>query len=119
MAEKTLTEVFGAGSSQTATEWRINKTDLAAILAAAGYSFTADANNSVDQLIAGIICAGLIALKASDREADPTNRNVEFRYDPAINYDSPTLNGQTYSRHTVEVAFYKPIPVPQISPADY
>lgn len=119
MAEKTLIEIFGAGTSQTATELRISKEGLSALLSANEYTFIAKADNSPDELIAAIVCAGLATMKVSDREADPINRNCEFTYDPAINYDSPNLNGQTYSRHTVSVAFYKPIPTPKLNPSDF
>jgi hypothetical protein len=119
MAEKALTEVLGAGTTQTDTELRISKTGLAALLTANGYTFAPSASNSPDQLIAAIICAGLITMKAEDREADPANRNVEFSYDPAINYDSPTINGQSYSRHVVSVGFYKAIPTPTLNPSDF
>lgn len=119
MAEKTLIEVFGDGASQTETEIIINKPALAAILAAVGHTFTPSATNSVDELMAAIVCAGLINLKPIDRDTDPVNRNIEFRYDPTLNYDRPTLNGQTFDRHTVEVAMYKAISAPNIHPSDY
>ena len=119
MPEKTLVEAFGVGSTQNATEILISKTGLAALLATNNYSYSPSANDSLDELIAAIICAGLISLSPTEREVDKLNRNVEFRYDPTINYDSPTLDGQTYNRHVVEVAFYKPIPTPTLSPSDF
>jgi len=118
MAELTIVDFFGAGSSQSATELRISKGGLAALLASSGYTFVAGDANSVDELIAAIACAGLIKLNPEARAIDSVNRNVEFRYDPTVNYDSPTIDGQTFNRHTVEVAFYKPIPTPKLNPDD-
>lgn len=102
MAEKTLVEVFGAGSSQNASEILISKSGLASLLSAAGFSFAPAANNSLDELIAALVCTGLTSLSPTEREVDKINRNVEFKYDPSINYDSPTIDGQTFNRHTVK-----------------
>ena len=117
--EKTLVQAFGAGSSQSISEIIISKSGLATLLATNQFTFTPAADNSLDELIAAIICAGLITLSPTEREVDKVNRNIEFRYDSTINYDSPTLDGQTYNRHIVEVAFYKPIPTPIINPSDF
>lgn len=119
MAEQTLIDMFGDGSTQTATEFRISKAGLAARLTAAGYSFQAKPENSLDELIAAFICAGLATLTPDARAVDPINRNVEITYDPTIGFDSPTLEGQTYNRHTVDVAFYKPITAPKLNPSDF
>lgn len=118
MAELTIVEGWGAGSRQTATEVIISKPGLAALLAEAGYTFTPRDNNSLDELIAAITCAGLVKLSPEARQIDSLNRNIEFRYDPAVNFDSPSIDGQTFNRHTVEVAFYKPIPTPKLNPSD-
>jgi hypothetical protein len=118
MAELTIAEALGAGSRQTATELIINKAGLTALLADAGYTFVASDANTLDELIAAIVCAGLIKLSPESRLIDSINRNVEFRYDPTINFDSPTVGGQTFNRHTVEVAFYKAIPTPKLNPMD-
>jgi hypothetical protein len=119
MAEVALIDMFGAGASQTAGEIRISKPGLAAILNASGYTFTPKENNTLDELVAAFICAGLAALKPEVRSADPINRNIEFSYDPTLNFDSPTINGQTYNRHTIEAIFYKPIETPKLNPADF
>jgi hypothetical protein len=117
MAEFTLVDVFGSQATQDVEKVILYKSDLAAILTAAGYTFVPAANNSVDSLMLAIVCAGLIKMTPASREADPVNKNVEFSYDPAINYDSPTLDGQSYSRHTVSVASYVPIPTPKLNPS--
>lgn len=118
MPERQITEVFGDGSTQSATEIRISKAGLAAVLSAGGYTFTPTADNSLDEIIAAITCAGLAQLTPEARETEPLIRNVEFRYDPATNFDSPSVDGQTFNRHTVEVSFYQPIPTPKLNPAD-
>lgn len=119
MPEKTLSEAFGAGSSQSPTEIIISKTGLAALLTTNGKNFNPTASNSLDELIAAIVCAALITLSPEEREVDKIARNVEVRYDPTINFDSPTLDGQTYNRHVVELAFYKQIDTPALSPSDF
>ena len=118
MPEATIVEVWGNGSKQTTTEIIISKTGLAALLTEAGYSFAPSDSNTLDELIAALICAGLTKLSPAARSIDPINRNVEFRYDPTVNFDSPTVDGQTFNRHTVELAFYKPIPTPKLNPSD-
>lgn len=118
MARRTIIEVFGAGSTQTATELRISKAGLTDLLTAAGFTFVPTDANTLDELIAAIVCAGLAALTPASREAEPTLRNVEFRYDPAVNFDSPTIDGQSFNRHVVEAAFYKPIATPKLNPSD-
>jgi hypothetical protein len=119
MAEISLTDMFGNGSTQTATEVRISKPGLQALLTAAGYTFTPKESNSVDELLAAFICAGLVALNPDVRKVDPINRNVEFSYDPTLNFDSPTIDGQTYNRHTIEAIFYRPITTPKLNPSDF
>jgi len=119
MAELMLPDMFGDGATQTATELRISKAGLAAVLTAAGYTFNPRADNSLDELVAAFICAGLARVNAEARAADPVARNVEFNYDPTIGFDSPTIDGQTFNRHTVDVAFYKPITTPKLNPTDF
>jgi len=119
MPELSLEAVFGTGTAQTLTTFTLSKSGLAALLSAQGYGFTPKDTNTPDELIAAIICAGLISLTPDARELDPLARNVEFDYDPAINFDATTLNGQVYNRHSVSVRFYKPIPTPKINPSDY
>jgi hypothetical protein len=118
MPERTITEVFGAGTTQTATELRISKTGLASLLSAAGYQFNPTEANTLDELIAAITCACLAQLTPEAREAEPLTRNVEFNYDVDRGFDSPTIDGQTYNRHTVEVVFYKAIATPKLNPSD-
>jgi hypothetical protein len=119
MPELSIEAIFGTGTAQTATTFTISKSGLAAILTAAGYSFNPKADNSADELMAALICAGLVNLSPANREVDPINRNVELSYDSTINFDTTTLNGQTYNRHTVSVNFYKPIATPKLNPSDF
>jgi hypothetical protein len=119
MAELSLEQALGTGASQNPTTFVISKTGMAALLSAAGYTFTPKDSNSVDELLAAITCCGLAKLTPEVREADPTHKNIEFRYDPTINFSTTVLNGQTFNRHTVEVAFYKSIPTPTLNPSDY
>jgi hypothetical protein len=118
MPEKSLVEVFGAGSSQSATELIISKTGLASLLAP-NYSFTPSANNSVDELITAIICSCLINLSPEERAKDPLSRNLQVSYDPTINFSTVNVNGQTFYQHVVELAFFKAIVTPKLNPGDF
>ncbi|HEY9709941.1 MAG TPA: hypothetical protein V6D48_17175 [Oculatellaceae cyanobacterium] len=118
MPEREITEVLGAGSSQSATEIRISKAGLSAVLSTGGYTFAPADNNTLDEIMAALACAGLAVLTPEARELDPLLRNVEFRYDPATNFDTLSVDGQTYQRHTVEVSFYKSVPTPKLNPSD-
>jgi len=119
MPELSIEAVFGTGTTQTATTFSISKTGLAALLSSAGYTFNPSATNTTDELIAAIVCAGLATLTPAAREADPATRNIEFLFDPTINFTTTTINNQTYNRHTVDVSFYKPIAIPKLNPSDY
>jgi hypothetical protein len=118
MPEKTLVEVFGAGSSQSATELIISKTGLASILAP-NYSFSPTANNSVDELLAAIVCSCLMNLSPEDRAEDPLTRNLQFSYDPTINFSVVNVNGQSFNQHIIELAFFKAITTPKLNPSDF
>jgi hypothetical protein len=119
MAEQTIVDMLGAGSTQTATEFRISKAGLSARLSAAGYTFDVKAENTLDELVAAFICAGIATLTPEKRAIDPINRNIEMTYDPTLGFDAPTIDSQTFNRFTVDVAFYKPIPAPKLNPSDF
>ncbi len=119
MAELTLEQALGTGTTQTPTTFVISKSGMAALLSAAGYTFTPKDVNSVDELFAAVTCCGLASLTPEVRDADPDNKNLEFRYDPTINFSTTVLNDSTYNRHVVEVAFYKKIPTPKLNPSDF
>jgi hypothetical protein len=111
--------VFGAGTTQSPTTFTLSKAGVSTLLANAGYTFTPKDVNSADELMAAIICCGLVSLTPAAREADPANRNIEFDYDPTLNFDTTNLGGITYNRHVVDVRFYKAIPTPKLNPSDY
>jgi hypothetical protein len=119
MAELTLVEALGIGSTQTATEIIISKEGLATLLAAGGFTFTPKPANSVDEIFISFACSGLITMSPAKRAEDPVNRNIQFSYDPAFNFSSVTIDGQLYSQHLIEQAILKPIVVPKINPSDF
>ena len=67
MAEPTLTDVFGAGATQTATTISILKADLPGL--------TAAANNRADQLLSAILLKAQINLTKTSFDAD-TDRSI-------------------------------------------
>jgi hypothetical protein len=119
MAGLTLTEALGANSRQTATEVLISKQGLAALLSSSNFTFVPKEENSLEEIMVAITCASLVTMSPAEREKDIVNRRIEFRYDPTINFDSPTINGQSFNRHVVEQAFYKPIATPKLNPSDF
>lgn len=62
MAEPTLTQIFGANATQTATELILNKADFAAI------GLTADAANTAESLFAAIVALGQQYLFEANRD---------------------------------------------------
>jgi hypothetical protein len=119
MSELTFPEALGVGSSQTTTEFIISKAGLSTLLASKGYTYTPSDNDSVDKLFIVLALVGLATMNPEERAKDPVARNIEFRYDPAVNFDSPTIDGQSYNRFVIEQAIYKPITIPKINPADF
>lgn len=110
MAEPTLTGVFGAGASQTATHITIAKADL---------DLTASATNKAEQLLAGIVKRAGTALTPAAFGAD-----MDFSVNIAPGYDSlitRSIGGTTaqYYQSQVLINFAKPQASAGITPNDY
>jgi hypothetical protein len=76
MAEPTITAVFGAGASQTATTITITKSDLVST------GLTASASNTAESLLAAIV---LKAKEALTQTAFTTNIDQSITVEPGFN----------------------------------
>ena len=98
MAEPTLTEVFGAGATQTATQITILKADLPGL--------TASANNTAESLLVGVL------LKAKQKL---TTASYDANIEQGITITTPDFNAQSlvtrnnaqYRQYIENVNFYK------------
>lgn len=108
MAEPTLTEVFGAGATQTATTLTITKANLTSLIASA--------NNRAEELLVAILLNAAINLTDAQRQADVTNRNVTI----AAGLPSfVTSNQLQFRRDILNVLLYKADSGSNIVPGDY
>jgi hypothetical protein len=108
MAEPTLTQVFGAGATQTATDLIIKKADLAAI------GLTATASNGAEALLNAI-------LRLAKIELSPTN--LDANIDQSIVISAPTLsvderNGQNFIVQNYTIGLQKLISNGDVLPGD-
>ena len=110
MAEPTLTQVFGAGATQTSTTLTITKADLTGL--------TASANNSAESLFVAIL------LKAKEYL---TTVNYDANIDQSITVVTPDFNAQSlvtrnntqYRQYTQTVNLYKVDSSSAIDPDDF
>lgn len=110
MAEPTLTQIFGAGATQTATTLTITKADLTGL--------TASANNSAESLFVAVM------LKA---KSSLTPANYDANIDQSVVIETPSFNAQQlvnrgdtqYRQYTEEVRLYKVDPNSAIDPDDF
>lgn len=110
MAEPTLTGVFGAGATQTATHITIAKADL---------DLTASATNRAEQLLAGIVKRAGTTLTPTAFGADlDVSVNVSPGYDSLITRSVGGTTAQYYQSQVV-INFAKPQASAGITPNDY
>lgn len=109
MAEPTLTEIFGAGATQTATQLTVNKADLPGL--------TASATNTAESLLVGILLKAKEKLTTVSQDA-----NIEQNLTVEESSFSETLiqrNNQTYRQKTLSVNLQKLDTSAGIDPDDY
>lgn len=112
MAEPLLTQIFGAGATQTATTLTIAKADLATV------GLTASANNTAE----GLFVALLLIAKAS-----LTPATLETNFDQSVSiaeadFDFQTLktrNSTTYRQSTYSINLQKLDTGSVTNPNDY
>lgn len=110
MAEPTLTQVFGAGATQTATTLTIAKADLTGL--------TASANNSAESLFVALLLKAKEYLTAANYDSN-IDQSVTI-VTPDFNAQSLiTRNNQQYRQFTQTVNLYKVDTSSTIDPDDY
>ncbi|AFY94633.1 hypothetical protein [Chamaesiphon minutus] len=106
MAEPTLEEVFGTGTTQTSTTITILKSNL---------DITAAADNRAESLFAGIVKKASGKLSVASR-----NENLEQNIAIEQGFPSTAFRGQTpYDQLQLNVTFQKLSPVTSIDPDNY
>lgn len=112
MAEPTLTQVFGAGATQTATTLSIAKADLASL------GLTASATNTAESLFVALLLQAKAALTPTTLETN-LDQSVsvaesDFNFQTLV-----TRNNQTYRQSTYAVNLQKLDTGSIIDPDDY
>ncbi len=112
MPEPTLTAIFGAGATQTATTLSIAKADLAAV------GLTATATNSAESLFVALLLLAKAALTPTAQETNPdqsiTVAQADFNFQTLVE-----RNSQTYRQSTYTVNLQKLDTGATIDPDDY
>jgi hypothetical protein len=117
MAELTLQNVFGNSAVQTATTVTFTKSELAALAAAAGFTYTPSATDGAEKLFSAILMAASQNLNSTNRAADYTTRNVEIS---APSYPSiVSQNSTNWQRDSWTVNLYKAFNYANLSANDY
>lgn len=115
MAELSLTQVFGAGATQTSTTITISKADLTGL--------TPNASNRADSLAVGIIARLVEVYTPAARAADEDISIVALPQVPQIATTREVVNGllveTSFLNKPVLVNLYNPFAVSPASPDDY
>lgn len=109
MAKPTLTEVFGAGATQTSTTLTIDKADLVAL------GLTASGTNSAESLFLAIALKAKAVLTVANRTANPDQSlAIDAGYDQIAN------RGTTqYYQSSFNLTAQKINTTPTLDPDDY
>ncbi|MBH8561649.1 hypothetical protein I8748_05555 [Nostoc sp. CENA67] len=112
MAEPTLTDVFGAGATQTATTLTIVKADLPGL--------TASANNTAESLLAGIAKKAAVTLTEDNRDNN-ADQSIAINLEEGLTVTNRTINGVStrYERRTIAIELDKVYGSTGIDPDDY
>lgn len=110
MAEPTLAQVFGANSSQTATQLIISKADLATV------GLNPSSNNTPESLIVAIILLSKQYLQTSNQESNP---DIQITIEDSGFPQIITRNNQRYRQVTFNVNLQKTDEDSEIEPNDY
>lgn len=109
MAVPTLTEVFGAGASQTATTITISKADLPTL--------TASSTNTAQQLLVAILLKARQVLTPANRD---TNPDIKATIDYGGQTIFPIANSSDLDRQdSYTVTLHKTVPSVQVDADDY
>ncbi|HEY9660514.1 MAG TPA: hypothetical protein V6C65_18830 [Allocoleopsis sp.] len=110
MAEPTLTQVFGAGTTQDSTTFTITKADLAS----AGY--TPSASDSAEKILAAIIDKARQSLTSTGAD---TNSDQSIVFDDNPFFSGTERNNTRYTRLSLTVNFDTAVSVTGIVPNNY
>lgn len=111
MAERTLTEVFGANASQTATDLVIKKSDLTSA------GLTASETNTAESLLLAIALKAQATLTEAARE---TNIDQSVALTDGFSPTITTRNNAIYLRNTISIEVDKELTgADVIDPDDY
>jgi hypothetical protein len=109
VAEPTLTDVFGAGASQTLTDITISKSALTS------FGLVADADNKAEQIMAALIKHQMTVL-TSTAQASNADQSIVVEQ----GFDNLVTRGTTqYYATTVNVTFSKEFPQTGIDVSAY
>lgn len=112
MAEPTLTDIFGAAATQSATTLTIAKADLASV------GLTASATNTAESLLVAILLRAKALLTTANSETNPdqsiTIAEADFNFQTLV-----TRNNTTYRQATYTVNLQKLDAGANIDPDDY
>jgi hypothetical protein len=112
MAEPTLEEVFGTGTTQDATSITILKANLPGL--------TAIANNTGESLFTGILKRGAVNLTDTNRETNiDQSVFVDLSLTPSFTTRTNGNTTETYIRNTISVELDKAYGTVEIDPDDY
>ena len=111
MPEPLLTEVFGSGATQTATQLVLLKSDMVA------RGLTAAAVNTSESMLVYLILQSAAFLTETTRLTDLAARNVSVAYSGQDLIDQG--GGNVFLRDTYQVSLYKLTTVQPIDPDNY
>ncbi|AFY64676.1 hypothetical protein [Geitlerinema sp. PCC 7407] len=109
MAKPTLTQVFGAGATQTSTSLTIQKADLASV------GLTADATDSAEALVVALLLKWKEHLNSTNRDSNPDQ--VVYLDDGFASI--VTRNNLEYQQRSLTCYFEKQNTNTAIDPDDY
>jgi len=110
MAEPSLTDVFGANASQTATQLIIDKTDLVSV------GLSAASDNSAESLFVAIMLKAQINLNDTN-QANNIDQSVSIT--TATTPSFTNRNNAVFIRDAITVEIDKPAGTLTIDPDDY
>jgi len=117
MAELSLQNVFGASATQNATTLTLNKAELAALVTAAGFTYTPTANDGVEKLFSALVFAASLNLNTTQRAVDTATRNIEINA-PSAPAIIATTTG-IFQRDSWTFNLFKPYTYAPLSSNDY
>ena len=109
MTIPSLTDIFGAGATQTATTVTIAKADLPGL--------TATATNNGQQIFTALLLKAAAKLTTANRTSDP---DIKITIDYGGQTIFPIANSQNLDRQdSYSVLLYKQVPRADVDPDDY